>query len=88
MSMIKDSIFVLKPFRHQGIGTHLLAELMGWATQEGFEKITLVVFATNQPAIVFFEKHNFFLEGRMQRQIKLGGSYIDLLLMSKFLGTA
>jgi len=80
-------IFVLRPFRRQGIGTRLLARLMDWATQSGLEKIVLTVFATNQPAILFFEKQGFFQEGRMCRQIKIEEQYIDLLSMGKFLSS-
>ncbi len=83
--MAELGIFVLRPFRHQGIGTLLLACLMDWAVQQGIEKITLSVFATNQPAMRFFGRHGFIQEGCLRRQIKTGERYIDLLLMGLFL---
>ena len=81
-------IFILKPFRRQGFGTQLLTHLMLWATQRSLEKITLVTFSTNLPAIMFFEKHGFVREGRMRHQIKIEEQYVDLLLMGQFLPSA
>lgn len=78
-------IFVLKPFRRQGFGTQLLTQLMLWAIQSGLEKITLVTFSTNHPAVQFFEKHGFVQEGQMRHQVKMEKQYVDLLLMGKFL---
>ena len=78
-------LFVMKPFRNQGIGTQLFAQLRDWATQGNIEKITLTVFATNKPAIQFYRKHGFSQEGCLSRQIKTGEHYIDLFLMGLFL---
>lgn len=78
-------IFVLKPYRRQGIGSQIMLGLMNWAARVGLEKITLTVFSTNQPGILFFEKNGFVQEGRMPRQIKKGKHYIDLLIMGYFL---
>lgn len=83
--VVELGIFVLQSFRNQGIGTHLFAALTNWALQEGFEKISLSVFATNQPAISFYRKHGFLEEGRLRSQVKVGESYTDLLLMGLFL---
>lgn len=78
-------LFISRPFRHQGIGTKLLAWLMDWTAQGNIEKITLTVLATNEPAIQFFRKHDFIQVGRMSRQIKTSEHYVDLLLMERFL---
>jgi L-amino acid N-acyltransferase YncA len=78
-------LFVLAPFRRQGIGSKILDWLILWAISERVEKITLVTFATNEPAIRLFEKQGFVYSGRMIRQIKTAGGYIDLLGMEKFL---
>jgi len=81
-------LFVLKPFRNQGIGSQLLFWLMNWAAQENIKKITLTVFASNQPAIRLFKKYRFIQEGCLRHQIKIENRYVDLLLMERFLSSA
>lgn len=78
-------LFVLKPFRRQGIGSSLVDWLVDWAIEADLEKLTLTVFATNEPALRFFSKHHFIRSGRMQRQIKTADGYADLLIMERFL---
>jgi L-amino acid N-acyltransferase YncA len=78
-------LFVSKPVRQQGVGTMLLNWLVNWAIQAKLEKITIYVFSTNDPAVRFFGKHGFIQSGRMHRQIKTSGHYIDVLLMERFL---
>lgn len=78
-------LFVLKPFRRQGIGRRIMDYLANWAIQTGLEKITLTVLATNEPAIHFFKAYGFSEEGRMRRQVKIMDEYTDLLLMAHFL---
>lgn len=72
--------------RGKGIGTALLQTLIDWAQKNPvIEKLTLVVFATNQPAISLYKKMGFIEEGRHIRGIKIGdGKYIDEILMSRF----
>jgi RimJ/RimL family protein N-acetyltransferase len=78
-------LFVLKPFRKQGIGGGLLNRLMDWARQESIEKITLTVFASNLPAIQLFKKNDFSQVGCLRNQLKTENRYVDLLLMERFL---
>jgi hypothetical protein len=79
-------MFVLKPYRRQGIGRQLLVWMLDWATEVGLEKINLAVFTTNQPAIQLYKQFGFLEEGCQRRQIKVGEEYVDLLLMARFLG--
>lgn len=78
-------MFVLKPYRGQGIGRQLLTWILAWAVEAKLEKITLSVFATNWPAIRLYQQFDFIQEGRQQRQIKKGKQYVDRLLMARFL---
>ncbi len=80
-------LFVLRPYRHQGVGTKLMEKTLGWATKRDLEKITLSVFANNQPAIHLYQRFGFKLEGCLERQIKTDYEYIDLWLMSYTLTT-
>lgn len=78
-------LFILPPFRRQGAGKQLLGWMLAWAVQAGLEKITLGVFASNRPAIELYSRFGFVEEGRQQRQMKVDGKYLDLLLMALFL---
>ncbi len=78
-------LFVLKPFRNQGIGTRLLASMLDWARDTDYEKVTLSGLATNERAIHLFKKFGFVVEGVRRRQFKVGQEYVDELLMAKFL---
>lgn len=78
-------IFVLKPYRNQGVGARLMMRALDWAERAGLEKITLCVFATNTPAIRLYRKFAFVVEGRQRRQLRVNGKYVDLLLMARFL---
>lgn len=80
-------LFVLRPYRHQGIGTRLMEKTLEWATKSALEKITLSVFANNQPAIHLYQRFGFKLEGCLERHIKSDYEYIDLWLMSRALTT-
>jgi RimJ/RimL family protein N-acetyltransferase len=73
-------------FRGKGIGTALLQSLIDWAEENPtIEKLCLVVFATNKPAIGLYKKLGFLEEGHRVRQVKIAdGKYVDVILMYKF----
>jgi RimJ/RimL family protein N-acetyltransferase len=72
--------------RGKGVGTALLQSLIDWAKgNPTIEKLCLMVFATNQPAISFYRKMGFVEEGRRSRHVKIvDGRYVDVILMAKF----
>jgi RimJ/RimL family protein N-acetyltransferase len=78
-------IFVLQPYRGQGVGECLMSFALDWAAKQGLKKITLSVFATNQRAIRLYERFGFVFEGRRRMQYNIGGEYVDEVLMAKFL---
>lgn len=80
------SIYILKKYRELGIGKLLLQSLIDWAEKNQLiEKITLAVFSTNERAIGLYKKLGFIEEGRCPKDMKFkDGSYIDSLLMYKF----
>lgn len=78
-------IFVLSPYREHGVGKRLMAWALEWAIQQGIQKITLSVFATNRRAICLYEQFGFVLEGRRKMQYNIGGEYVDEILMARFL---
>lgn len=78
-------IGLLPAWRDQGIGTALILEACRWAIAQGFEKLTLSVFFTNERAIHVFEKAGFVRTGIRYKQFKLNHEYVDEVLMEKFL---
>jgi RimJ/RimL family protein N-acetyltransferase len=78
-------IWILQPYRRQGLGTMLLEWMLSWAVTANLEKVVLSLFATNNAALALYRKFGFFVEGRRQRQFKTNGQYIDEILMARFL---
>ncbi|MHC4620595.1 MAG: GNAT family N-acetyltransferase [Planctomycetota bacterium] len=72
--------------RRKGIATALMQSLLEWAQKDPvIEKVKLVVFATNRPALTLYRKMGFREEGRRIKEIKIAdGKYVDEILMYRF----
>ena len=65
-----------------GIGSLLLDALIDWASEgDVIKKINLRVRTDNLRAVSLYEKKGFLTEGRLQKEIYLGGRYYDLYHM-------
>ncbi len=73
---------VVSSHRGRGIGTALINTTLDSAWQAGLSRVELTVYATNEPAILLYEKAGFTLEGRARNAARLDGSYVDLLHMA------
>jgi len=78
-------MLIAKPYRELGLGTAMMRYLLNWARREGFEKIELEVFSTNQRAINLYHNFGFTEEGRRRRAFWLRDQYADGVLMGLFL---
>lgn len=68
--------------RSQGIGTMLLATVVGWAKQRGAHKVTLEHWPHNDRAHRLYEKFGFVVEGRHRRHWRRNdGSLWDSVMM-------
>lgn len=76
---------LLKPYRSLGIGTALLAYLLQWAKQAGYQKMTATMLSSNIRAQRLFARHCFRQEGMRVRQFMVGDEYVDELLVARFL---
>ena len=76
---------VARDCRGLGLGGALLESALAWARQSGALKIELSVFAHNEPAVGFYERHGFAREGLRRRQLVRGDEYHDEVLMARFL---
>lgn len=74
--------------RSTGLGTQLLAAVLGWAKHRGAHKVVLEVWPTNRRAIGLYEKFGFVVEGRHPRHWRRNdGSLWDSLSMGLVLDT-
>ena len=76
-------ISVAKAYRHQGIGTRLLEEIIAWAIAGGrLQRIELEVFSSNPAAVALYRKVGFVQEGCRRRAACVGGQFVDVLDMA------
>lgn len=54
-SIYIDAIFVLEPFRWRGIATRLFRQIQDTASEIGAERMDLMVWAFNAPALAFYQ---------------------------------
>lgn len=72
-------------FRRVGLGTALLTRGIAWARSAGVTKLTLEVFASNDPAIALYRKMGFVEEARLRGQYLIDGQLQDSVLMALWL---
>jgi RimJ/RimL family protein N-acetyltransferase len=78
-------LMVAESDRRRGIGTALIEEAVKWARASGIAKLELHVFPHNEPAIALYRKLGFSEEGRRRRHYRIGGHYVDAILMALYL---
>jgi ribosomal protein S18 acetylase RimI-like enzyme len=80
------ALYVAPAWRHQGIGTQLIIEMLNRARQfPGLLFIRLVVDSENIDAIHLFEKSGFLMYGREPQARRVGEHYFDQSYMLCFL---
>jgi RimJ/RimL family protein N-acetyltransferase len=78
-------ITVASRARGIGVGRALLEVLEVWAREQGVERITLRVFATNARARALYERMGYVAEGVERRAVKFPDEVIDAVRMAKLL---
>ena len=74
-------------WRRKGVGEAMLHTLLDWAkTTDPICKVCLSVFATNTAAIGLYRKLGFEEEGRQPKHYLVSDSYVDGVLMFKWVG--
>ena len=68
-----------------GIGTALAKYTFGMATRHGYEKIFTYVRADNIDSLAFHMKLGFHIVGTAYRQARIGYTYVDEVIIEKFL---
>lgn len=71
--------------RRQGIAGQLFAVTFEAARQKGYEKIFTFIRADNPAALATYQRQGFQIIGTARRQAKINGSYVDEIMVEKFL---
>ncbi len=74
-------VLVDRRYRGQGIGEAMLVRALELA-RERFEIVRLIVFSANVRAKRLYERLGFRTNGRLEREVKRGGRYLDEEMMS------
>ena len=77
--------YVSLAHHRQGIGTQLAGATFAAARDKGYEKIFSYVRADSPPSLTFYLKLGFRIVGTAQRQAKVNSTYIDEIIIEKFL---
>ncbi|MDX2041194.1 MAG: GNAT family N-acetyltransferase [Acidobacteriota bacterium] len=71
--------------RLQGIAGQLFAATFEAARQKQYEKLFTFIRADNPAALATYQRQGFAIIGAARRQAKINGSYVDELMVEKFL---
>jgi len=66
------AIFVLHTYQGEGIGTHLIERLLGYAQEEDVERVWLSVERWNDPAIALYKKVGFEMSSTESFELEMG----------------
>ncbi|MCG7338008.1 GNAT family N-acetyltransferase [Staphylococcus sp. ACRSN] len=76
---------MINAYRKQGYATQMFEETLKWAERKGLRRLELTVITTNTPAVNFYEKLGFKIEGIKRQSIFMDDHYFDELYMAKLL---
>ena len=71
--------------RRQGIAKSLFPATFEAARRKGYEKIFTYIRADNPAALSTYRKHGFRIVGTAERHAKLSDSYVDVMIVERFL---
>jgi ribosomal protein S18 acetylase RimI-like enzyme len=54
-----ENLGVVPEYQAKGVGTQLMDTCLEWARSQGYQKVYLVCYAANKPAITFYEAKGF-----------------------------
>jgi L-amino acid N-acyltransferase YncA len=77
--------YVAADSRRQGVATRLFEATFGVALAKGYEKIFTYVRADNDAALRVYVRQGFRVVGTARRHARLGGRYIDEIVIEKML---
>lgn len=72
-------------WRGRGIGAALVEAALQWARGVAVEKVTLDVYASNEPAVALYRGFGFVEEGRLRAHARKGDGYEDEIIMARWI---
>jgi L-amino acid N-acyltransferase YncA len=72
-------------YRRQGVASRLFTVTFEAARRKGYENIFTYIRADNPAALATYAKHGFRVVGRAERHVKMGGQYVDEIIVERFL---
>lgn len=75
--------YVALASRRQGVATMLFEATLAAAREKGYEKIFTYVRADNDAALRLYQRHGFSIVGTARRHARIGGRYIDEIVIEK-----
>ncbi|MCZ6490879.1 MAG: GNAT family N-acetyltransferase [Acidobacteria bacterium] len=72
-------------YHRRGIARRLFAATFEAAKRKGYEKIFTFIRADNEAALATYLQQGFRIVGTAQRQAKVNGSYVDEIMVERFL---
>jgi RimJ/RimL family protein N-acetyltransferase len=83
--VIDLGVGVRKAFWGRGIATQMFSELDSWALGRDILRIELMVMAHNSRAVGLYRRLGFVVEGVKRAALRIGDTYVDELIMAKWL---
>lgn len=77
-------ISVAKNFRRHGIGSQLISAGEEWCRSKAIHRLEFEVIDGN-PAVVFYQRLGFGIEGRKRDAIRVGSKFKDVIIMAKMM---
>ena len=71
--------------RRRGIARSLFPATFEAARKKGYEKIFTYIRADNPPALAAYQSHGFRVVGNAERQAKVAGRYVDVIIVERWL---
>jgi ribosomal protein S18 acetylase RimI-like enzyme len=80
-----NGLAVAPGYQRMGVARRLVDAALATARERAAHKVLLHVLSTNEPAIALYRRAGFVEEGRLLRQFRLDGRYVDDLIMARHL---
>jgi ribosomal protein S18 acetylase RimI-like enzyme len=77
------TVGVLSTYRGHGIGSHLLERGHEWAADQGYEKVSQSVPASNEGAIEFLRGRGYETEAVREDHYRIDGEYVDEVMLAR-----
>jgi L-amino acid N-acyltransferase YncA len=77
--------YVAPASRRQGVAARLFEATLVAAREKGYEKLFTYVRADNDAALRVYLRHGFVVVGTARRHARIGGRYVDEIVIEKIL---